>query len=59
MSAKYTKMSISGLRDLLDQLEETLWDIECEEPDNYEQRRRMNDMINNICCLIREKECAA
>ena len=56
MSKYYTQMTISGLRDKLDELEEKLFDIESEYPDDYDQRKSLENLINNICELICERE---
>ena len=56
--SKYYKMSLGRLRDELDALEEQLWDFECENPDDYDGRRRLQDIINNVCNLIHRLETA-
>lgn len=56
MSSYYTNMTPSRLRDLLDELEERLFDLEQEEPDAYGKRLELENLINNICELIRLKE---
>ena len=56
MSSYYTTMTPSRLRDLLDELEERLFDLEQEEPDAYGKRLELENLINNICELIRLKE---
>ena len=56
MGSYYTNMSPARLRDLLDELEERLFDLEEEEPEAYRRRREMENLINNICELIHAKE---
>ena len=56
MGAYYNNMSPSRLRDLLDELEERLFDLEEEEPEAYRKRMEMENLINNICELIHLKE---
>ena len=56
MGAYYTNMSPARLRDLLDELEERLFDLEEEEPEAYRRRMEMENLINNICELIHSKE---
>lgn len=56
MGAYYTSMTPSRLRDLLDELEERLFDLETEEPEAYGKRLEMENLINNICELIHLKE---
>ena len=47
MGAYYTNMSPARLRDLLDELEERLFDLEEEEPEAYRRRMEMENLINN------------
>ena len=54
--SRYYNMSVSELRDELDRLEELLWEYECDEPDDYSGRIRLQNTINNICNLIHRKE---
>ena len=54
--SKYYEMSTSQLRDELDILEERLWDMECENPDDYAGRKVLQDVINNVCNLIHRRE---
>ena len=56
MGAYYNNMTPSRLRDLLDELEERLFDLEQEEPEAYGKRLEMENLINNICELIHLKE---
>ena len=56
MGTYYTNMSPARLRDLLDELEERLFDLEEEEPEAYRRRMEMENLINNICELIHAKE---
>ena len=56
MSSVYTNMTCARLRDLLDELEERLFDLEQEEPEEWGKRRALEDLINNICELIHIKE---
>ncbi|MBQ9686213.1 MAG: hypothetical protein IJV41_06675 [Oscillospiraceae bacterium] len=56
MSSTYTAMTPSRLRDLLDELEERLFDLEQEEPEAYGKRMELENLINNICELIHLKE---
>ena len=45
MGAYYNNMTPSRLRDLLDELEERLFDLEEEEPEAYRRRREMENLI--------------
>ena len=56
MGAYYYNMTPSRLRDLLDELEERLFDLEQEEPDAYGRRREMENLIDNVCELLHRKE---
>ena len=56
---RYYKMSGTRLRDELDRLEEQLYDLDIENPDDWDGRRRLQDTINNICNLLYRKENAA
>ena len=56
MGAYYNNMTPARLRDLLDELEERLFDLEQEEPEEYGKRLEMENLINNICELIHLKE---
>ena len=56
MGAMYTNMTPARLRDLLDELEERLFDLEQEEPEAYGKRMQMENLINNICELLHSKE---
>ena len=56
MSKYYLTMSAPKLRDLLDQLEEQLYDYEQDNPDDYEGREDLKNLINNICDLLYKKE---
>ena len=56
MGAYYNNMTPSRLRDLLDELEERLFDLEEEEPEAYRRRMEMENLINNSCELIHAKE---
>ena len=56
MGAYYNNMPAARLRDLLDELEERLCDLEQEEPEADSRRRALADLIDNICELIRRKE---
>ena len=59
MNSYYKKMNAMQLRDLLDWLEEQLWDMENEAPEDYEGRIALENLINNICELVMDKECCA
>ena len=52
MSSYYCCMTPGRLRDLLDELEERLFDLEQEEPGAYAKRLELENLINNICELI-------
>ncbi len=56
MSSYYTNMTPARLRDLLDEMEERLFDLEQDEPEAWGRRRELEDLINNICELIHFKE---
>ena len=56
MGKYYQTMSAPKLRDLLDQLEEQLYDYEIENPDDYVGREDLKNLINNICDLLYKKE---
>ena len=56
MGKQYLTMSASKLRDLLDQLEEQLYDFELDNPDDYIGRENLKNFINNICDLLYRKE---
>lgn len=56
MGKYYNTMSASRLRDLLDQLEEQLYDYEIENPEDYCGRNELKNLINNICDLLYKKE---
>ena len=56
MGACYNNMPAARLRDLLDELEERLCDLRQEEPEDYPRLRALEDLIDNICELIRRKE---
>lgn len=57
--SRYYKMSVVKLRDELDRLEEQLYDLDMDNPDDWDGRRRLQDTINNICNLIYRRENAA
>ncbi len=56
MGATYHNMTPSRLRDLLDELEERLFDLEQEEPEAYGKRTEMANLIDNVCELLHSKE---
>ena len=56
MGKYYSTMSASRLRDLLDQLEEQLYDYEIDNPEDYEGRESLKNLINNVCELLFQKE---
>lgn len=56
MGAHYNNMNAARLRDLLDELEERLIDLEQEEPEDFGTRRSLENLICNICELIERKE---
>ncbi|MCQ2558224.1 MAG: hypothetical protein MJ135_03785 [Oscillospiraceae bacterium] len=55
MSTYYSSMSVSRLRDLLDEKEEQLYEMDMTGED-YSLRAELNDLINNICELLYTKE---
>lgn len=55
MSTYYSSMSVSRLRDLLDEKEEQLYEMDLTGED-YSLRQELNDLINNICELLYTKE---
>ena len=55
MSTYYSSMSVSRLRDLLDEKEEQLYEMDMTGED-YSLRQELNDLINNICELLYTKE---
>ena len=55
MSTYYSSMSVSRLRDLLDEKEEQLYEMDMTGED-YSLRQELNDLINNICELLYSKE---
>ncbi len=57
MSTCYMGMSAARLQDLLDELEERRLDLD---PEDFLQRRALEDLIGNVCELLfsRERLCA-
>ena len=56
MNTEYKEMTLKRLCRLRDDLEERLYALEQAEPDAYGKRKEMENLINNICELIRLKE---
>ena len=56
MNTDYREMTLKRLCTLRDDLEERLFALEEAEPNAYTKRKEMENIINNICELIRLKE---